>query len=526
MMRGCVSLILLLRDFYQNVIKRFSYWGITLLFSMIAYGFSVLNRTISIDDLAKDLYIGSGQKMLAGTRWGMELWHHVLGVTQVTPFIEKFLGVLFLIIASALISCIFYLLGGKSKCIMRYTILSALLITYPLINEIWEYSGANMIVAGNLCIVAGTVLYQITSERRWYVRLISGVALSVVASSYETGIFVYITLVLMILFYKYCFVRNNMKKKCQWIYEGFGFSIPLFIALGLRIVIGISLLKIYGLTYAANGASMLEWEFTFSHVKGLVKDCIYTYIVSGLVYLPIAVFVILAVAFVAIFTWIGLKRKQLLACVLGICILGSLFLQVLVQGVVMPYRNANTLSLFVAFVGFLILHSPQKWSKIATCGCLLLCLHQSIYLHQILALNNQRSENELAVVRQIGFRLKSEFEQKPIVFVGKYDMGDWLSSRVSAAEDTIHGKLYSKITGKTRYIDTNVNSALNWSIQAFGNQNMMKEYFAYCGYDIQLVQENATEKYYEATGVAQQNKMKAYEILEQEDYLIISIGDF
>ena len=210
-LRGRVGLIILFKDFYKNVVTRFSYWGIILLFSIIAYGFSMLNRTISIDDLAKDLYIGNGQKMLAGTRWGMVLWHNVLGVTQVTPFIEKFLGVLFLIIASALISCIFYLLGGKSKCIMRYTILSALLITYPLINEIWEYSGANMIVAGNLCIVAGTVLYQITSERRWYVRLISGVALSVVASSYETGIFVYITLVLMILFYKYCFVLNNMK---------------------------------------------------------------------------------------------------------------------------------------------------------------------------------------------------------------------------------------------------------------------------------------------------------------------------
>ena len=519
-------MILLLKDFYKNVVTRFSYWGITLLFSITAYGFSMLNRTISIDDLAKDLYIGRGQKMLAGTRWGMELWHNTLGVTQVTPFIEKFFGVLFLMVAATLVSCIFYLLGGKSKCIMRYTILSVLLITYPLINEIWEYSGANMIVAGNLCIVAGTVLYQITNSQRWYVPLISGVALSVVASSYETGIFVYVTLVLMILFYKYCFARNNAKKKCQWIYEGLHFSIPLFIALGLRIVIGISLLKIYGLTYVANGESTLKWEFTFSYVKNLIEACVDTYIVSGLVYYPITIFVILTVVFVVIFIWLGLRRKKLLACVLGICILGSLFLQVVVQGAVMPYRNANTLSLFVAFVGFLILHISKKWSKIAMYACLLLCLHQSIYLHQILALNNQRSENELAVVRQVGFRLKSEFEHKPIIFVGNYDMGEWLYSRVSAAEDTINGKLYSKITGKRKYIDTNINSALNWSIQAFGNQNMMKEYFAYCGYDIQLVQENATEKYYEAKGIAEQNNMKAFEILEQEDYLIISIGEF
>lgn len=44
------------------MVTRFSYWGITLLFSITAYGFSMLNRTISIDDLAKDLYIGRGQK--------------------------------------------------------------------------------------------------------------------------------------------------------------------------------------------------------------------------------------------------------------------------------------------------------------------------------------------------------------------------------------------------------------------------------------------------------------------------------
>ena len=62
----------------------------------------------------------------------------------------------------------------------------------------------------------------------------------------------------------------------------------------------------------------------------------------------------------------------------------------------------------------------RKWIRAGSVVIgLFLAWHQSAYLNQVFALNNQRSDNEIAVVHEIGPRLLRDFEKKEIVFVGE-----------------------------------------------------------------------------------------------------------
>ena len=82
-------------QFYQNVGRRVSYWLPLLFVTILAYGFSITNRTVGVDDLAYDTYYGDGKAMLAGMRWGAVLWRRAVSVLEFAPFAHRFLAAVF-----------------------------------------------------------------------------------------------------------------------------------------------------------------------------------------------------------------------------------------------------------------------------------------------------------------------------------------------------------------------------------------------------------------------------------------------
>lgn len=87
--------------------------------------------------------------MLAAGRFGMKLLAAALGYGYSTPVYQSsanFLAASFLVLA-ALQFCMLFRRIWKDKISMfGYGVFSCLLISYPLINEIWEYTGANVCV--------------------------------------------------------------------------------------------------------------------------------------------------------------------------------------------------------------------------------------------------------------------------------------------------------------------------------------------------------------------------------------------
>ncbi len=524
-----------LKNFYNIVVKRVSYWLPLLFFTVLAYGFSIFNRTVGIDDLSRDYYIGSGHAMIAGTRWGMPLWLKIFATKEYVSGLERLLCVAFLMLAGIAFSAVFYYLSENKKYSFKYVIASSLLVTYPLFNEIYEYNGANLIVAGNLFIVCAAHLFLlIENEKHWKRYVVPGIVLSLVASSYESGIFVYITMVFMILFYQYIVQKKIKVNQWRWILDGVLYIIPLIIAVILRVVIGIVLLKVIGIEYVRNGSTGIYW---FEGIIPLVMKIFLVYFQKGLVYLPIGVFAVSAILFAVYCLARSIKEKSLFPLIIGAMTGISIFTQAFIQGRAMPYRTAHTLMVFVAFCGLLFTeqfevkekHTTHRRiiSNVVTVLLLFLCFRQAVCVNSILTLNNQRSENEAAIVYQIGYQLKSEFEDKTVVFVGDYDMGNYISKQIMADGSTGPERLLANLRpdlGEFEYIETNVNSYLLWAKEAFLNQGMMKEYFAYCGFDIQVMDPFDQDQYVQILDKAKQKEMKPFEIMEIDGYNVVCLG--
>lgn len=524
-----------MKSFYLNVIKRVSYWLPLLFWAVLSYGFSTFNPTVSTDDLAREYYVGDGNAMISATRWGMVVWVKLLSTVKYIPGLDHLLGVALLILGAVTLSIVLYSLSEEKKYSIKYLVFSALIITYPLINEIWEYNGANMIVAGNILLVGLVHLYLLCEEHSKLKKyIITGCSLSIVASSYESGVFVYITVVFIILFYKYV-IQNVEQKRLDWLKEGVPYIIPLAIAVILRIVIGIFLIKMMGLSYSMNGATAIKWGE--NNINGFILFNAYAYILEGLVYFPITIFLLFTLAFIGYCIWSSMKQKRILPCIMGILLLLSLFGQAVLQFDAMPYRTAQTLTVFVGFCGYFLFEHCEKtiknksvFFKIIVGLFLFLCHHQATYLNSLLTLDHLRSENEIAMVRKMGYDLKSEYDDKEVVFVGEYSLGDYINEEVIVGKSSWNEKLFYMILPNEykekihKYVHTNVNSLLSWSKKAFENQSMMQEYFKYCGFDVQTVETFTEEFYQKNIEIAKKSGMKPFEIKDMGDYLIVCIG--
>ena len=534
-----------LESFYNNVGKRILYWLPILLLSLLSYWFSVSQQTIGIDDLRRDYYLGSQATKLSG-RWGMILWTRLMGATRYAAFIDKYFALVFLMGAGIVFAAVFYTLdcqnGKESRSIWPYTLLTCSFITYPLINEIWEYTGTDFFVMGNM-LLCGLVLLTLNScrKRSPLMLLLCSLPLTLVASSYEAGVFFYITASLIVLFYRFCVLEEPNLPKWTWIREGLFFAVPVTLGVILRFVIGKIILIVNHLEYYGGGDAALHWGDT--SVIGLIKLLLTNYVAKGLIYFPIGVFVVLSGLFAVYVIIRCVCRRRLLPLILGLCVAFSLFLLTWLQGSVMPYRTAQTLTIFCSFVIFLLLKETgtlrylfsQKRAAVLPYAVtltlsLLLCLHMATYLNWILSLDNQRSENERAIAYEIGYKLKSEYPDKPVVFVGWEYVGSYVESQMRTDINSRNGNLYIRIyrrlwhedPANLRSAETDVNSVLTWSK---GTDDMMREFFRYHGFDLNIAQYSLNLPLYEeAEAKAKELGLSEYEISEQEDYIIVCLN--
>ena len=167
-----------------------------------------------------------------------------------------------------------------------------------------------------------------------------------------------------------------------------------------------------------------------------------------------------------------------------------------------------------------------------------MCLKQSVNLHTLLALNNQRSDNEAYIARTIGYKLYSEFDvSKTVIFCGEYQLGSFIQDQLIVDENSFAGKIESKIRDVIghqsnryydEYVSTNVNSYWNYQMDAFFGQVMLKNYMAYYGFDINVLENLSKEEedklkgYYEL--IAKEEGMKPFEIKDMGDYILVYLG--
>lgn len=534
-------------EFYDNVFKKPAFWMPLAFLTLVAFGFSTFNRTINWDDLLRDHYDGSGNISLSG-RWGMVAWVRLLGITDLSPFVDRFTSVIFMFFTACALSCIFYHLSEEKERVLPYLILSSTFITYPLINEIWEYANCEIPLTGGLFLVTLAAWLMQHKGKDISKILCASLLMVLPMSSYESSIFYYVALVFMILFYR--LLRcDSMWTTMACIKELLRFFTPVVLAFLFRVLVSVSILCIYDLGYAPGGDSSIHW-FEGGNIFNLLRFVGgMTFIkwgLASLIYFPIAVFVVCLLIYAAFVVVISSRKKQPIILLIGLCVVLALFSQTIIQGGYMPYRTAQTIPLFVSFVAFMVCEKATNWKlwkRNVAIVCLLgLCWHQAVYLNNLLSLNNLRSDNEMTILRDMGRRMVSDYDKKPVVFVSSYSLGPWINERVKINRDTWNGKLYADVVEKFvsqdmirhyHLIDKIVETNVGCTTEQYA---ALKNYFAYCGYDIDVVgpiEKPHTPEYLhkdlrllrEATKIAKAEGMRPYQIKDAGDYLIVTLSN-
>lgn len=528
-----------LNHFVKEVVFDIKYYLPLFIITILAYGFNLFNRTVFIDDLAQDLYYGSGNIKLRGLRWGQWITNRIFSTIDFTPFINKFLGILFLVLTVVVLGAIFYSLDANKQNKWKYTIFSCLFVSYPLINEFWEYYEA-LTIPFQFLLVSLSIYYLLINKELNVKNIVFiGIAMSFIMSGYESLVFTYIFLVLIILYKQYV-----LEDKKGWFLEGLRYAYPLFIALILRFVIGYLILLITGLTYEMDGAESIVW--LDEGIKAGLMGTLYNgfiYVVRGLSYFPIGEFVITLILYLIYIVKNQFKHKYSL--LFGLLMLIAMFGLGILQGTRMLYRTAQSLYIFVALGGYLFFdkYGNGKCKNILLILLLFVSYRQAVFMHKILALDNQRSNNEAAVVQNIGYELSTNYDlNKTIIFCGEYNIGENIENQISIKPNSLADKVENKIKDimgdedipyYNEYVYSNVSSVLNWGRKSFDGQVMLKRYFSYYGYDINVLdnwdkkdgksESTLIRKY---TDIAEKENMRPLSIKDMDDYILVYFGPY
>jgi len=509
--------------------------------ALLSYGFLITHQSLSIDDLANDRYFAGGD-LIAQGRFTAPLLNIFFGGFDFFPFITALLSVILLIFAAILICALFKRTAESLLNPHSYTVFTCIFISYPLINEIFSYDVARLIIGLGLTMVAVTLILQTkyieTGEIKY---VITAVIMTVfIVSLYESLIPVYLCGVFCVLI-----IRNiSIIKDGQGVFniskKLFKYLIPVVLGIIIEGVLSNVLIWIMGLRYSLNAATKIEW-FTggnfFDKIVWLFQSIIYAFGSTFLVYLPITVFLISVVLFIffMIILLQSFKNRRIGWLFSGLFL--SVFSLSFVQGFSSTWRSSQVLSLFVAFVFLLFTQwlLVRPWAKpIKVLGILLivfLIMNQANDLNKWFYVDDMRYQEELQIVKNIGNKLQESFDPtKPVVFIGEIKLSENIKKYSYVREGDKQFEFSKWMNAgvgdvkEYKYLTSNVNSYINWSIYAFFQPGSeLIKWFKLLGYNVQggsMEQYNQALKYLR---IYPAYPKKGY-IFEAEGMTIVNFG--
>jgi len=531
------------KSFLKNKAFIISY----VLLVVIAFGYAMTNETISIDDLEADRYVGSGNEMLSVGRFGIWFWAFIQGHWENAYFTDIF-ALLLLLFAMINICIHFRRISGGKIGYDALTVFSCMILTYPMIIDIWEYTGSNGHIYGSYLLVSLILLLvrsQIYSHnwRRPWKMIPVALMMTLVCAGYESVVAIYIFFVCATLALQVVYGSEKDRKLSEVIRQALIYAAVLVAGLILRVVVHKLILAVTGIPASGgHGATQIFWKgHTFKRAfYGLIFNWAKEYFIAGLKYLPVLILVVCVMVFVVI-GLVCCKKHGWVLLLPGAGMLLSLVILTIVAGTVHPYRTCQVFGVFCGFVAMLVIHvmpkkPGKKWIRttaVVLMGCLL--LHQASFINYFLELNHRRSEQEAFVVRQVGTDLaRREDQEKPVIFVGDYEVDERILEAASVPEDSLNWKLFKGLVSKGYGIfdidpetarwkrkipENNVSSMIGWSMTAFASQESLLKLFNYYGFDYVPADWTLAE---EAYNYAEETNMPAY---PREGY-IEDVGEY
>ncbi len=371
------------KDDFCHYLNKFLFrkpWNfiLILIVSFLSYGSFLFTKTINND--ANAFIYSDPLSVIEQGRWGQTILA-LFGIADRDVFLwSDCLGLLLLIFACLLFSFLWHCISRGTIFYGSQLVFVLLFISYPLSFEEFVYPTFLLKCGLAYCFIAlcSTIIWFYHSKLTLRKSIVCVFLLSMAFSIYEAFVFVFITQILLILWYL-CVTQNDFEfsKYRKNIVLAVAFLIA---ALIFRLLINFSwnLLDLGHVSYQPGGgpAKGILWlnNNPIDTFAGLCIGIFRSYIYPVLGYFAIFVFWGSASIFF-LRSCKGERRwKTLLLCFFIAC---TLFAFSFLQGYAQPYRICQAFPVFIAFTGMFVYSSFKKFSYVAVAAFAFVILLQT-----------------------------------------------------------------------------------------------------------------------------------------------------
>lgn len=502
-----------------------------LISTILCYAYYIAHETVTIDSLSSDRYYHG--LLVAQGRLTATIVENYLGFEHLPIAVENIIGLICFILG-ATVFCIIFDKAKPQKSVLPYTFFSCLYITFPLMNEYFMFKGSVLTTGGSVLLVSFALYFALKIKNLIASILISSIFIFFAYSWYESFVLVYIGAVFLLLI----LLADGQKSQKELFFNGFWLVPTLFLGFSLEEIISNAIINICNITQDNNNAVGTAWLSSSATLKSFFYDFIYSFVSKIFCYAPFTIlFIFLAVAFVLmIFQTKSTKKPIIVFFYLGLAL--TVFFLSIYRGAESAYRTEQGIPFYIGAIALLLsskiinLNGKKALKIIASLSLVIILtvqIYSSNYWYHV---NVLRDKEEKQVVCNIAKDLEKYDKNKPVIFIGYYQLSNNIEDKYTVKKDSVAGRIInytSQKAGKSytyTACQTSIGSYISWSIYSFSSANVeLKKFFNSCGYDFKL---GTNEQFKEAT--KKYINIPSYNdsgyILDTGDYIVVKVGNY
>lgn len=502
-----------------------------LISTILCYAYYLTHETVTIDSLSSDRYYHG--LLVAQGRLTATIIENYLGFEHLPIAVENIIGLICFILG-ATVFCIIFDKAKPQNNVLPYTFFTCLYITFPLMNEYFMFKGSVLTTGGSILLVSFALYFALKIKNLIVSILISSIFIFFAYSWYESFILVYIGAVFLLLI----LLADGQKSQKELFFNGFWLAPTLFLGFSLEEIISNAIINICNITQDNNNAVGTAWLSSSATLKSFFYDFIYSFVSKIFCYAPFAIlFIFLAVAFVLmILQTKSTKKPILIFFYLGLAL--TVFFLSIYRGAELAYRTEQGIPFYISAITLLLsskiinLNGKKTLKIIASLSLVIILTVQICSSNYWYHVNVLRDKEEKQVVCNIAKDLEKYDKNKPVIFIGYYQLSNNIEDKYTVKKDSVAGRIinYTSKKAKKSYTytacQTSISSYISWSIYSFSSANVeLKKFFNACGYDFKL---GTNEQFKEAT--KKYINIPSYNdsgyILDAGDYIVVKVGNY
>lgn len=525
--------------------------------AVCSYGFAIAEPSIGIDDTAVELYLEEGLEVVMG-RWTVFLLNKLFHMSEFAPFMLELVGVIFLALSATVFCVLLKRLFGEGIGVGGYTVFSCVLLSSPIISEVFIYYYHDGVGLGYMLTALGLIAFSEALDKKGRQRVVSCfVSMLFVWAAvgcYESFLILYIVGILSIVFMKGFSGKRKMSTGFVLGSLGVGALLTAGSVLlrTLMIPLMTALFGLGNMEGLMNQRSLSEMLVLFQGREGfenllmLAKRFFLVYHVNAAVYLPVTVYVFGNCCMGGLSLFLAAKRRNLWYPVLFLGMLFAPFLLTIAEARVTHYRSCQYLP-FAAALGVLFFFCLLCQGKgrgvrrylrpVAWLLAGILVFNQASAMNRSFYTDYKKYESTKETLSQVAFELEKNYSGMPVVFTGHYDtpqvfLEDYCVSYSSPQ--------YRMIAGITDLVDEHLKEKyftpygysfvgeagfpfIQWGLDAFdGTNGQMIKFMEMHGHSFQTVTDEAILQRARETAAAMPRWPKEGSVVPQEGYVIVN----